>query len=311
MGTDIVSFLYRAKDPTEFILSALGAIGGVIIIKEFGYDQWRRMRRARFLFGREVEKTLCIGSEKVDKTLRSSDMTSLAILRGKWPSRKDKDQVNITTPSAFKDRDLNELPGEGPILLIGSTRYNSFVGQIQNQVTSPLILENKDPFVSGDNDILAIQYKSNRNGQPIDELFFCSWDSPLSTNAKKENDTRDTKLFDYGIVLVGELPVRGGTQHILWIGGIHGTGTIGAAKWLANNVKRYDWKKADKKNPLGGTCYLIKTFCDSKGAEKPASLETKLEYGPLEWTPHKGFTEPHGQDDGSRPIITEPSNTGK
>ena len=163
------------------------------------------------------------------------------------------------------DETLSDLAVQGPVLLIGSPRHNPFVDDLQKPIDTPFQFVAITPELPPDSATLCIQENTGLQ-------FDSSIDRILGEIERSEAPTISETEYDYAIVLTGDIELEtGGSQRIIWVGGIHRVGTMGASKWLVENLDSYDW------DSMGNVCFLVRVAYQLK------SIAPEIVQGPKPW----------------------------
>ena len=201
------------------------------------------------------------GDNPVSFIALGSNLEALTYLAKSIPGAELPD--SFYGPSA--DETLSDLAVQGPVLLIGSPRHNPFVDDLQKAIDTPFQFVSITPELPPDSATLCIQENTGLQ-------FDSSIDRILGEIERSEAPTISETEYDYAIVLTGDIELEtGGSQRIIWVGGIHRVGTMGASKWLVENLDSYDW------DSMGNVCFLVRVAYQLK------SIAPEIVQGPKPW----------------------------
>ena len=182
---------------------------------------------------------------------------------GKFAIRKsDSDVLKIlpiikrSVHESLKEIDITDPAAN--IIVVGSTRYNKYADKVQETFDLPF------QFVTA-------SYDSNRTNQFINVVTEYGDEFAASQDQRIRLEGREV---DYGILFVGNL-TKG--FKLMWIAGIHGAGTIGVAKYLADNASSILQHTRELNGTNCGMAYLIRVQYFQKPIEAEPEEFTKIE----------------------------------
>lgn len=210
------------------------------------YQWWRnkylRTKAWRLLFGQEpisvilsserraiehpCETTIITKPRETDRNIESGMRRALN------NDKKGQARVELDNPASH-------------VLVIGSVRYNEITNRIQQQFALPFQYVDDSFEPAPEKKILKIVSEYG------DE---CS----SSVDLKPKRD----KTIDYGMLFIAQLP---NDKKLCWVGGIHGLGTMGVAKYLLENNEALLADLKNKENQ--GVSWLFRVQGDYPGKE--------------------------------------------